>query len=130
MEFVTAASSSASSRRYSARPSSASARPAAASGYSGAAWSAYQGWGAYCAGKAGVDLSQAFIALNYSAMAGDPHGIEEAVNEFVIARRHLRDEATGLTMSLLRLCESIAALVGHSIGEIAAAYAAGEGGGA
>ena len=29
------------------------------------------GPGPYCAGKAGVDLSQAFIALNYSAMAGD-----------------------------------------------------------
>jgi len=29
------------------------------------------GPGPYCAGKAGVDLSQAFIALNYSAMVGD-----------------------------------------------------------
>jgi long-chain fatty acid transport protein len=29
------------------------------------------GPGPYCAGKAGVDLAQAFLALNYSAMAGD-----------------------------------------------------------
>jgi long-chain fatty acid transport protein len=29
------------------------------------------GPGPYCAGKAGVDLSQAFLAVNYSAMAGD-----------------------------------------------------------
>ncbi|MDH3849147.1 MAG: hypothetical protein OEV05_15275, partial [Gammaproteobacteria bacterium] len=29
------------------------------------------GPGPYCAGKAGVDLAQAFLALNYSAMVGD-----------------------------------------------------------
>ncbi|MGW8367348.1 MAG: glycoside hydrolase family 88/105 protein, partial [Gammaproteobacteria bacterium] len=43
----------------------------------------------------GVYMGMPFLA-HYSQIAGDAHGIEEAVNEFLITRRHLRDEETGL----------------------------------
>jgi len=43
----------------------------------------------------GVYMGMPFLA-HYSQMTGDTHGIEEAVNEFLITRRHLRDEETGL----------------------------------
>lgn len=43
----------------------------------------------------GVYMGMPFLA-HYSQLAGDTHGIEEAVNEFLVTRRHLRDDATGL----------------------------------
>lgn len=43
----------------------------------------------------GVYMGMPFLA-HYSLMTGDVHGIEESVNEFLITRRHLRDDETGL----------------------------------
>ena len=43
----------------------------------------------------GVYMGMPFLA-HYSQITGDPHGVEEAVQEFVLARKHLRDPETGL----------------------------------
>jgi len=43
----------------------------------------------------GVYMGMPFLA-HYSLITDDAHGIEEAVNEFLITRRHLRDDKTGL----------------------------------
>jgi rhamnogalacturonyl hydrolase YesR len=43
----------------------------------------------------GVYMGMPFLA-HYSVLAGDEKAMEEAVQEFVIARRHLRDSASGL----------------------------------
>jgi unsaturated rhamnogalacturonyl hydrolase len=43
----------------------------------------------------GVYMGMPFLA-HYSLLTDDTHGIEEAVNEFLITRKHLRDDETGL----------------------------------
>ncbi len=43
----------------------------------------------------GVYMGMPFLA-HHAILAGDETGLEEAVHEFVLARKHLRDPATGL----------------------------------
>jgi rhamnogalacturonyl hydrolase YesR len=43
----------------------------------------------------GVYMGMPFLA-HHAVISGDDAGLEEAVNEFAISRRHLRDEDTGL----------------------------------
>lgn len=43
----------------------------------------------------GVYMGMPFLA-HYSLLAEDEEGLEEAVNEFLVSRRHLRDAETGL----------------------------------
>ena len=43
----------------------------------------------------GVYMGMPFLA-QYAVMTGDEEGLEEAVNEFLVSRKHLRDPETGL----------------------------------
>lgn len=46
---------------------------------SGAAWNAYQGWGAYCAGKAGVERLTEVVALEEAAIGLRAHSVAPGV---------------------------------------------------